>query len=379
MQLLRRGATGTAVAEVRRMLATLGLLDNTDPHRDDTYDEAAELAVRHFQQTRGMSVDGIVGPETYAGLVNAHWQLGDRVLAHEPGQLLTGDDVSALQTQLLELGYDLARADGVFGARTAEGLRNFQRDYGMVADGICGPHTLRALRQLGRRVTGGRPQLLREMVAVAASGPSLFGKRIVIDPGHGGDDRGTVYVGDPQDPASEIVEADLCWDLASRLEGRLTALGVQTWLTRGPHNARTDEERAALANDVGADLVISIHVDGFASPRANGIAVYYYGAGPSSSTIGERLADLVQREIVARTGLTNGRIHAKTWALLRLTRMPAVRVELGYLTSPLDRTRLADPLFRDTVAEGLLVAIQRLYLPQSDDPPTGVLRIPVSA
>ena len=59
----------------------------------------------------------------------------------------------------------------IFGARTADGLRNFQRDYGMVADGICGPHTLKALRQLARRVTGGRPQLLREMVAVAAAGP----------------------------------------------------------------------------------------------------------------------------------------------------------------------------------------------------------------
>ncbi len=379
MQLLRRGATGTAVAEVRRMLATLGLLGNTDPKDHDVYDESVELAVRHFQQTRGMSVDGIVGAETYAGLVNAHWKLGDRVLAHEPGQVHVGDDVATLQTQLLELGYDLARADGVFGARTAEGLRNFQRDYGMVADGICGPHTLRALRQLGRRVTGGRPQLLREMVAVAAAGPSLFGKRIVVDPGHGGDDRGTVYVGDPQDPHSEIAEADLCWDLASRLEGRLSALGVQSWLTRGPHNARTDEERAGLANEVGADLVISIHVDGFTSPRANGLAAYYFGAAESSSTIGERLADLVQRELVARTGLTNGRIHAKTWALLRMTRMPAVRVELGYLTSPLDRARLTDPLFRDTVAEGLLVAIQRLYLPQSDDPPTGVLRIPAHA
>jgi N-acetylmuramoyl-L-alanine amidase len=217
------------------------------------------------------------------------------------------------------------------------------------------------------------------MVAVAAAGPSLLGKRIVVDPGHGGEDRGTVYVGDPDDPDSEITEADLCWDLASRLEGRLTALGVRTWLTRGPHNGRSDEDRAALANEVGADLVISIHVDGFTSPRANGLAAYFYGAGESSSTIGERLADLVQRELVARTGLTNGRIHAKTWALLRMTRMPAVRVELGYLTSPLDRTRLTDPLFRDTVAEGLLVAVQRLYLPQADDPPTGVLRIPAHA
>jgi N-acetylmuramoyl-L-alanine amidase len=379
MQLLRRGADGTAVADVRRMLATLGLLANTDPHTAATFDEDAELAVRHFQQTRGLSVDGIVGTETYSALVNAHWRLGDRVLAHEPASPLMGDDVSALQTQLLELGYDIARADGVFGSRTAEGLRNFQRDYGMVPDGICGPHTLKALRQLGRRVTGGRPQLLREMVAVAAAGPSLLGKRIVVDPGHGGDDEGTVYVGDPADPRSKIVESDLCWDLASRLEGRLTALGVQTWLTRGPNNGSTDEARATMANEVGADLVISLHVDGFSSPRANGVAAYYYGAGESSSTIGERLADLVRRELVARTGLTDGRTHAKTWTLLRMTRMPAVRLELGYLTSPLDRVRLTDPLFRDTVAEGLLVAIQRLYLPQADDPPTGVLRIPAHA
>src|SRR6476659_5319273 len=100
MQLLHRGASGTAVADVRRMLASLGLLDNTDIHAQDRYDDSAELAVRHFQQTRGMSVDGIVGPETYSALVNAHWNLGDRVLAHDPGQPLTGDDVSALQTQL---------------------------------------------------------------------------------------------------------------------------------------------------------------------------------------------------------------------------------------------------------------------------------------
>lgn len=376
MQPIGRGANGTAVAEVRHMLATLGLLDNTNPQTASSYDETTELAVRHFQQRRGLTVDGVVGTETYAALTGAHWRLGDRVLAHEPGQLLVGDDVTSLQTQLLELGYDLQRADGVFGPRTADGLRNFQRDYGLVADGIGGPATLRALRQLERRVVGGRPQLLRDLVAVADAGPSLLGKRIVVDPGHGGDDPGTTHVDDKR---GKLTEAELAWDLASRLEGRLSALGVSTWLTRGPHNGATDEQRAHLANDVSADLVVSLHVDGFGSPRANGLAVYYWGAGESSSSIGERLADLVQRELVARTGMTNGRIHAKTWALLRLTRMPTVQVELGYLTSPLDRVRLTDPLFRDTVAEGLLVAIQRLYLPQADDPPTGVMRIPALA
>jgi N-acetylmuramoyl-L-alanine amidase len=353
------------------MLATLGLLDNTDPGAVDVFDEATELAVRHFQQRRGISVDGAVGAETYLALTGAHWRLGDRVLSHDAAQPLSGDDVAALQVQLLELGYDVVRADGVFGASTAEGTRAFQRDYGLVADGICGFATFRALRQLGRRVVGGRPQWLRESAAVAASGPNLLGKRIVVDPGHGGDDPGTVY--------GELTEANLVWDLATRLQGRLSALDVRSWVTRGPKNGATDEQRAALANEVGADIMLSLHIDGFSSAKASGVAAYYYGGGESVSTIGERLADLVQRELVARTGLVDGRTHGKSWGLLRLTRMPAVRVELGYLSSPIDRARLTDPLFRDTVAEGLLVAVQRLYLPFADDPPTGVLRIPAVA
>jgi N-acetylmuramoyl-L-alanine amidase len=65
------------------------------------------------------------------------------------------------------------------------------------------------------------------------------------------------------------------------------------------------------------------------------------------------------------------RIHAKTWDSLRLTRCPAVRVELGYLTNPQDRARLSDPSFRDLVAEGILVAVKRLYLLGENDQPTG--------
>jgi N-acetylmuramoyl-L-alanine amidase len=371
MQSIRRGAVGPAVADVRRMLASIGLLDNTDPRKADVFDEPTELAVRHFQQSRRISVDGAVGDETYAVLTGAHWKLGDRVLAHESAQPLTGDDVTTLQTQLIELGYALPRADGIFERGTAEALRRFQREYGLTPDGICGPRTLRALRQLSRRVVGGRPQWLRDMVAVAESGPNLLGKRIVLDAGHGGDDLGVAVDG--------VTEAGLAWDLVSRLEGRLSALGVQALATRGPHNGASDEQRAQFANDVGADLVLSLHVDGSFSPLANGIACYHYGAGETSSTIGERLADLAQRELVARTAMGNNRVHAKTWALLRLTRMPTVRVELGYLTSAADRAKLCDPLFRDTVAEGLLVAVQRLYLPVADDPPTGVMRIPVAA
>jgi N-acetylmuramoyl-L-alanine amidase len=84
----------------------------------------------------------------------------------------------------------------------------------------------------------------------------------------------------------------------------------------------------------------------------------------------------VQREVVARTDLLDCRVHEKTWELLRLTRMPAVRLEVGHVTLAGDAARLSDPAFRDTVAEAVLVAVQRLYLPADLDPADRVMRLP---
>ena len=135
--------------------------------------------------------------------------------------------------------------------------------------------------------------------------------------------------------------------------------------------------RAAFANETDANLCVSLHTDGSASPDAQGVATYYYGADlhGASSSVGEQFAGLVQREIVARTDLRDCRTHAKTWDLLRHTKMPAVRVEIGYVTNAHDASRLADPDFRDVVAEAIVVAIQRVYLPPEQDTPTGMLRL----
>ncbi len=376
MQILRIGDRSDAVAEIRRVLASVGLLDNTDPGLHDLFDSEAETALRAFQQRRGLTIDGLAGPETWQALESARWRLGDRMLAHNATQQIVGDDVIELQRQLVEIGYNAGRLDGHFGPITAAALRSFQREQGLLADAVCGPQTLRALKHIdARRVRGGAPQLLRDMMAVADAGPSLLGKRIVIDPGHGGDDTGvSVQMGD-----SALTEDEIVFDLATRLEGRLTALGVTTWLTRGRHVGPDDRTRAQFANSQGADLVLSLHVDAAPSPHANGVATYYYGAGEVSSSIGERFAGLVQREVVARTGLLDGRTHPKSWTMLLHTQMPTIRLELGYISSPVDLPRLTEPAFRDRVAEALLAAIQRLYLPRDLDPPTGVLRLPAFA
>jgi len=366
----RRGDTGPAVAEIRDRLGRLGLLARPEPGLDPStaaFDDAVDRAVRAFQQQRGLTVDGVVGPQTFRRLEEARWSLGDRVLSYSPTHLVAGDDVLALQQRLSTLGFDVGRVDGRFGAHTDAALREFQRSVGVDADGTCGPGTFRALTRLARTMSGGGSgggaSALRELHALEALCSGVADKVVVIDPGHGGTDTGLSHGG--------LTESVVAGDLASRVEGRLAAIGVQVLLTRAPDSDEGSDEsdRAHFANETGADLVLSLHVDSVASPVPAGCATFYYGditAGTRSS-LGARFAEMVQDEVCARTDLTDCRTHPKTWDLLRMTRMPAVRIECGYLSSPRDARRLSDPVFRDALAEGIAAAVVGFFAPLNSD------------
>ena len=118
MRSIRRGETGPAVAEIRSILVALDLLEPA-ASGGDVFDDATETAVRAFQQSRGVGVDGLVGDETWRALDGARWNLGDRALYHSVPTPLAGEDVRALQERLLEMGFDSGRADGMYGVRTA--------------------------------------------------------------------------------------------------------------------------------------------------------------------------------------------------------------------------------------------------------------------
>ncbi len=350
--LIRLGTEGSEVAEICEWLTRVGLLESTQTY----FDEKIEFAIRRFQQDKGLSVDGIVGPETFRRLEEARWLLGDRVLSYTPGHLIHGDDVASLQRKLNDLGFDSGRVDGIFGIRTFTALQEFQRGIGISPDGICGLEVFKAFARLTRAVTGGNPEELRDSLKHEFKKTGIANKVILIDSEF--IERSFKING------AEVNEAEILLDVARRLEGKLLALGTTTLLTKS--NDYQDEiERAHYANQSKVDLVISLHLDSLESNFAKGCATFYFGNEPrgTRSVVGGQLAELVQNKLCQLPSIVDCGFHPKTWDLLRLTRMPAVKIALGYITNSEDAINFANQNFRDQVAASISEATKEFFQP----------------
>jgi len=128
--LFRKGDQGPAVAEICDRLLRIGAITK----QSNVIDETVDAAIKEFQQSRGITVDGIVGPETFRRLEEARWSLGDRILSFTPGHLIHGDDVSSLQRKLSDFGFDSGRIDGIFGKNTENALKELQKNVGISID-----------------------------------------------------------------------------------------------------------------------------------------------------------------------------------------------------------------------------------------------------
>ena len=106
---LTLGGSGDLVLQVTNYLTRLNLLTHESSH----FTPAVESAVKEFQQSRGLTVTGVVDAITLRALDEARWKLGDRVLSLA-SPLMRGDDVAALQSQLSEMGFNCGRVDGIF-------------------------------------------------------------------------------------------------------------------------------------------------------------------------------------------------------------------------------------------------------------------------
>ncbi len=349
MRLIRHGDRGAHVLDVQARLGSLGY-DIPADERLGSFADGTLRAVSGFQQQRGLIVDGIVGEDSWRELVEASWRLGDRVL-YLRAPNLRGDDVRELQDRLATMGFDPWRTDGMFGPRTADAVREFQHNYGLNPDGIVGEGTVRALAGLPKMAGDVPVASVRERAALEPRPGGIAGMRIVIDPGHGPDDPG--HTG-----PTGAREADLAFTLAVRVQRALASAAAEVFLSRRADASPPERERAALANALDADLFLSLHLGG-GEPSARGCAAFYFGHERFRSQAGERLAELMVEEVCAALGTQELRAHAKTYPVLRETRMTAIVLEPGYITNAEEERLLTEHGTQARLVYAIATAVAR--------------------
>ena len=215
---------------------------------------------------------------------------------------------------------------------------------------------------------------------IAKEQPSARSYTIYIDPGHGGVDSGASYGG--------VYEKDLALSVANKLKANLIQLGYQVLMTRtADYNVDFKTERSKMANQSNADLFISIHFNatGLASSNATGIETYWYQYDPEYQpkinaamhndptrlAESEILANQVQASLISGTGAVNRGVRRETFAVLRETAIPAILVELGFMSNPSDLQKIKEDAYQTKLANALVQGIDNWYGAVGSKPTSG--------
>lgn len=195
----------------------------------------------------------------------------------------------------------------------------------------------------------------------------LAGRAVALDPGHGGPDPGAVGPGG-------VLEKHVVLAVALRLKHLLEQAGVTVYMTRdgdvdvsglgSGHSLRERwraglRRRVALVDGWDADVLVSIHANAVPSRRWSGGQVFYHPAGHPLSRL---LATRIQEELVHITRRTRRGVsgHIEHYVLEHV-RIPAVTVEVGFLSNPDEERLLNDPVYQDRLAWALFVGIARYF------------------
>lgn len=370
---LRRLDSSRRVTALREALLRAGISMSylaPDAVNDSAvFDDHVDAAVRAFQQSRGLIVDGVAGPDTQRALAEAQFRFGDRTLAYTEDQpAVRGDDVAELQRNLSHLGFYYGHIDGEFGVRTRYAVAELQQNLGIPGTGVCDADTMTAMLRVSRALSPSQAFALRDYERLDRSTAALRGRTIALNIGRSEIASAHVTERLSGQPLTELLVAS---DVRTRVERILREFGAE--VVAAPSGAGSSG-----GTDRIPSLNVDIHCDWLDQPAASGIAAFYWGlpsSGEPRSPIGQRAAVLMMKELTARTDMVNLGVHARTWDTLKLPGIPSVGIDLGYLSNFHDAHRLADPVFRQTLADSLVIAIQRLYLLEEEDQPTGTLAL----
>ncbi|MEM9081583.1 MAG: N-acetylmuramoyl-L-alanine amidase [Verrucomicrobiota bacterium] len=232
--------------------------------------------------------------------------------------------------------YSIARANGV----TVKNL--------MAVNGIKDPTKV----AIGKRLTipkkGGATAKkvgLKTTTSVRRA-PASRSLTVILDPGHGGRDRGANYGG--------VRESDLNLKTAQKAAWYLKRAGYRVVMTRQSDRYVSLSGRAAIANRYRNAIFVSIHYNASRASSARGGETFYAG-----SKRGKYLAAGIQRGLVGNCRLKNRGVRYGRFTVLHQTNCPAVLVECGFISNSYERSRCKTSSFQDAAARAILSGVQR--------------------
>lgn len=184
------------------------------------------------------------------------------------------------------------------------------------------------------------------VVAIEVPEPGLRAHVVAIDAGHGGKDMGATG-------PSGLLEKDVVLDIALRARELLVRGGIRVIMTREIDAFVELPDRPRLAQQQGATVYVSIHANASTRPGASGSETYYLS--PQSLM----LAQMVQEELARISGLPNRGVKTANFLVLRDSDVPAVLVEVAYVSNLDDENRLRTVVFRQRLAEAVVRGVQR--------------------
>jgi N-acetylmuramoyl-L-alanine amidase len=169
-------------------------------------------------------------------------------------------------------------------------------------------------------------------------------RTVVLDPGHGGHDPGTTQRG---------VSPEKIWtlDLAFRLKTRLEQGGFSVILTRQSDVFIPLEERVLISNAQPNVIFVSLHFNSTPKRDIQGVETYY------DANRSAKLANKVQQSILQLPGVFDRRVKTAPYYVIRRNANPAILIEGGFLSNPIESRRIASPSYRDALAEQIYQGI----------------------
>jgi N-acetylmuramoyl-L-alanine amidase len=205
-----------------------------------------------------------------------------------------------------------------------------------------------------------------QVSSVPVKGQGLTGKTIVLDPGHA-----VIQPGGWLDPGAlgfktKLKEKDVNLPIALKLKSLLEAAGAKVVLTHTGSTELSLAQRAEIANNLQADIFVSIHANSSVKAGISGHSTYFYAPYNNEVLFAQRyerqkLATLVQKEMVKMGGRKDIGVLEANFAVLRETRVPSILVETAFLSDPTEETLLAQDWYRQKLAEGIFNGIKAYF------------------